>query len=114
MFSKTLLGLAGDLHFDEDEQFDVNGSDTKVDLNWLSLHELGHSLGLDHSYHPDSVMFPFYLGYLKDLTLHWDDIEGIQQLYGEHFIKTAFERMLKSANTLLRLEKLGKRIKLNF
>lgn len=78
MFSKTLLGLAGDLHFDEDEQFDVNGSDTKVDLNWLSLHELGHSLGLDHSYHPDSVMFPFYLGYLKDLTLHWDDIEGIQ------------------------------------
>jgi len=79
-------GLAGDLHFDEDEQFDVNGSDTKVDLNWLSLHELGHSLGLDHSYHPDSVMFPFYFGYTKGLTLHWDDIQGIQQLYGKPHI----------------------------
>lgn len=77
------LGLAGDLHFDEDEQFDVNGSDSKVDLFWVSLHELGHSLGLDHSYEVESVMFPFYLGYTKGLTLHWDDVQGIQQLYGE-------------------------------
>lgn len=76
-------GLAGDLHFDNDEDYDVNGSHVKVDLNWLSLHELGHSLGLDHSWNPESVMFPFYLGYIPGLTLYKDDVEGIQQLYGK-------------------------------
>ena len=76
-------GLAGDLHFDEDEHFDIHGADDAVDLNWLSLHELGHSLGLDHSYHPESVMFPFYFGYINDLKLDRDDVEGIQQLYGK-------------------------------
>lgn len=76
-------GLAGDLHFDNDEEFDINGNPTKVDFNWLSLHELGHSLGLDHSWHIDSVMFPFYLGYAPGLKLDKDDVEGIQQLYGK-------------------------------
>ena len=76
------------MHFDNDEDFDVNGSHVKVDLNWLSLHELGHSLGLDHSWNPDSVMFPFYLGYIPGLTLNKDDVDGIQQLYGE----TSFEK----------------------
>lgn len=54
-----------------------------MDFNWLSLHELGHSLGLDHSWHIDSVMFPFYLGYALGLKLDKDDVEGIQQLYGK-------------------------------
>ena len=78
------------MHFDNDEDFDVNGSQVKVDLNWLSLHELGHSLGLDHSWHPDSVMFPFYLGYIPNLTLDNDDVEGIQQLYGKVFLNSDF------------------------
>lgn len=82
-------GLAGDLHFDNDEDYDVNGSHVKVDLNWLSLHELGHSLGLDHSWNPESVMFPFYLGYIPGLTLYKDDVEGIQQLYGKPLIELA-------------------------
>lgn len=85
-------GIAGDLHFDADEDFDVSGSPDKVDLNWLSLHELGHSLGLDHSWHPDSVMFPFYLGYIPDLKLDRDDVEGIQQLYGKNEVtQTSFQ-----------------------
>lgn len=54
-----------------------------MDFNWLSLHELGHSLGLDHSWLIDSVMFPFYLGYAPGLKLDKDDVEGIQQLYGK-------------------------------
>lgn len=97
MLRYLYVGLAGDLHFDEDERFDVNGSDTKIDLNWLSLHELGHSLGLDHSYHADSVMFPFYLGYIKDLTLNQDDIEGIQQLYGEICINESLRIIFSKA-----------------
>lgn len=81
------LGLAGDVHFDADEPFAVNSNDSfKVDFNWISLHELGHSLGLDHSSDINSVMFPLYIGRIEDLELAFDDQEGIQQLYGEKWI----------------------------
>ena len=76
------LGLAGDVHFDDDETFTVNGGDG-VDLLWVAVHELGHSLGLDHTYQPDSVMLPVYTGYVPNLKLGKDDIDGIQHLYGE-------------------------------
>lgn len=78
------LGLAGDVHFDADEPFAVKSNDSyTVDFNWVSLHELGHSLGLDHSFDIESVMFPLYIGRIDDLELAFDDKEGIQQLYGE-------------------------------
>lgn len=80
-------GLAGDVHFDADEPFAVNSNDSfKVDFNWISLHELGHSLGLDHSLDINSVMFPLYIGRIEDLELAFDDQEGIQQLYGKPHI----------------------------
>ena len=76
-------GLAGDVHFDEDESYTVDDpTNSGVDLLWLSVHELGHSLGLRHSYDFGSVMYPFYLGYAPDLKLNQDDISGIQSLYG--------------------------------
>ena len=74
--------FAGDLHFDNDETFTVNGKGG-VDLLWLAVHELGHSLGLEHTFDANSVMFPFYTGYKRDLELNIDDIDGIQYLYGE-------------------------------
>jgi len=54
-----------------------------VDLKWLALHELGHSLGLEHSSTKGAVMYPIYSGYHPGLQLHRDDILGIQQLYGK-------------------------------
>ena len=54
-----------------------------VDLKWLALHELGHSLGLEHSSQKGAIMYPIYSGYHPGLHLHRDDILGIQQLYGK-------------------------------
>ena len=75
-------GLAGDVHIDDDEKYTING-EGGVDLLWVMVHELGHSLGLDHTYHPDSVMFAYYTGYIPDLKLDSDDVDGIQKLYGK-------------------------------
>ena len=47
----------------------------------VAIHELGHSLGLDHSDVRDSIMAAFYRGYVPNVQLHADDIAGIRYLY---------------------------------
>jgi len=76
--------LGGDMHFDVartwvDDPFDVAG-DGDFDFYTVALHELGHSLGLDHSSVVGSVMELTYGGARRTLTA--DDIAGIQALYG--------------------------------
>ena len=45
----------------------------------IAVHEIGHSLGLDHSENPLAVMYPTsYVFYDPSFKLHRDDIEGIQ------------------------------------
>ena len=56
-------------------------------LGWsfhpIALHEIGHLLGLDHSYDRASVMyFESYADGLRN-DLHHDDIRGITCLYGD-------------------------------
>jgi hypothetical protein len=75
--------IAGDMHFDVghtwvDDPLDVSG-DGDFDFYTVALHELGHSLGLDHS-GVGTVMDPIYGGARR--TLQPDDIAGIQALYG--------------------------------
>ena len=56
-----------------------------VGINFLyaAAHELGHSLGLGHSSDPNAVMYPTYEKRdSEDFELSQDDIEGIQELYG--------------------------------
>ncbi len=80
--------LGGDLHLNPDQLWvddptDVGFDpffDTDVDLPTVLLHELGHSLGLDHSPVAGSVMEASYMGARR--TLHADDIAGIQAIYG--------------------------------
>jgi hypothetical protein len=67
--------LAGDMHFDDDEHWRV---DADTDLFTVSLHELGHALGLGHSDRPGAVMYPYYQ---RADTLTDDDIGAIQSLY---------------------------------
>ena len=75
-------GLSGDAHFDDDEDF-TTGTPDGINLDWVAVHEFGHSLGLEHSNVRESIMYPWYKGYVPDIKLTNDDIKGIQALYGE-------------------------------
>uniref|UniRef100_A0A336MZA8 CSON006848 protein n=1 Tax=Culicoides sonorensis TaxID=179676 RepID=A0A336MZA8_CULSO len=73
----------GDVHFDNDENW-VEGAQTLhegVDFLSVAIHELGHSLGLAHSYDPEAVMFPYYRGGTSGHSLQYDDILGLYELY---------------------------------
>jgi matrix metalloproteinase-7 (matrilysin) len=65
--------MGGDMHFDEDETWDLDF------FYQVALHEMGHSLGLDHSDVKEAVMDGFFD---RKNELHDDDIRRIQELYG--------------------------------
>jgi hypothetical protein len=67
---------AGDVHFDEDELWQVGMS---PDVFSVALHELGHALGLDHSTDGTAVMYPYYTRVVSGLAR--DDIKAIRSLY---------------------------------
>ncbi|CAF0993474.1 unnamed protein product [Rotaria magnacalcarata] len=77
--------LGGDVHYDEDEDWTVYRENEYglMDLFSVTVHELGHSLGLMHSNIPDAIMFPYYRGYSKSIKLHSDDIAAVRKLYGD-------------------------------
>ena len=84
-------GLSGDAHFDEHETFTLR-THSGINLFFVAVHELGHSLGLAHSFTKKAIMYPFYSGYLPDLRLHDDDIKGMQAIYGKpQVVTTAFQ-----------------------
>lgn len=68
----------GDIYFDDAERWTLfDGGET--DMFVVAAHEIGHSLGMDHSDDPTAVMYA-YAGAASNLNA--DDIAGIQQLYG--------------------------------
>ncbi|MFN7686640.1 MAG: matrixin family metalloprotease [Sphingobacteriales bacterium] len=77
--------IAGDIHFDDDERWILDNTPGGYDLLSVAVHELGHSLGLDHSNERDAIMFAFYSG---KRALHKDDIDGIRSVYGDKNRKT--------------------------
>ncbi|MFB3777987.1 MAG: matrixin family metalloprotease [Bryobacteraceae bacterium] len=72
--------IAGDMHLDDDEEW-VAGPDVSVrsvDLFSVTLHELGHALGLGHSDIPGAVMYPYYR---RTTALTQEDVNAILKLY---------------------------------
>lgn len=73
----------GDIILDEAETW-VTGTPTQgfpyqVHLQTTVMHEMGHSLGLEHSSDPASLMWPLYTG-VRGLAP--SDVANIQALYG--------------------------------
>ncbi|KAI4581229.1 hypothetical protein MJG53_020817 [Ovis ammon polii x Ovis aries] len=74
------LGLGGDTHFDEDENWTKDGVGFSLFL--VAAHEFGHSLGLSHSSDQTALMFPNYVSLdPSKYPLSQDDINGIQSIY---------------------------------
>lgn len=78
-------GIGGDVHLDDDESWtpELTGDpqSNQVSLRSVVMHELGHSLGLSHSQHEDSIMYSFYQ-YDLPPSLSYDDIIAVQSIYG--------------------------------
>ncbi|CAD5216450.1 unnamed protein product [Bursaphelenchus okinawaensis] len=75
----------GDVHFDDDENwgFMANPVNKEINLRVVAAHEVGHSLGLFHSDHPDSIMYPYYrYDDSREIRLHYYDKVTLQRLYG--------------------------------
>lgn len=68
----------GAIHFDRDENWLLTNN-TGTSLYGIALHEIGHALGLTHSFDSNAVMYDTYSG-INSLQI--DDINGIQYLYG--------------------------------
>ncbi|KAK3936180.1 Matrixin-domain-containing protein [Diplogelasinospora grovesii] len=82
--------IMGDAHFDDAETWTLDY------LSKVSLHEFGHSLGLDHSSIGTAVMYAYFN---NQPNLQPDDITGIQSLYGPR-AKGWFNFTLDASNTV--------------
>jgi predicted Zn-dependent protease len=69
--------IAGDININTAQTWNIG---TTYDLFTVSMHELGHALGLGHSTSATSVMYATYNG--VDSGLGTDDINGIRSIYG--------------------------------
>lgn len=72
---------AGDLHFDEAENWTDDPNANGILLLQVAIHEIGHLLGLAHSNDRSAIMFALYAP--DRVNLSQDDIQGITALYGE-------------------------------
>ncbi len=72
---------AGNVYLDPDEDWTLNDSPSglQVHLKTVVMHEVGHALGMDHSYVREALMWANYAGVRG---LHPDDVAGVQELYG--------------------------------
>jgi hypothetical protein len=76
--------LAGDVEFDHGDPWQQAGTLPVPDILGATIHELGHSLGLNHTGFSNANLYWIFTRYPGPGTgaLHSDDIAGIRFLYG--------------------------------
>ena len=62
----------GLLHFDDSEIFTPN-KEGGINFHFIATHELGHILGIDHTFKENAVMYPLYGIYPDQVVLQPDD-----------------------------------------
>ena len=70
----------GDIHFDDAERW-VFHAGNGLSATQVAVHEIGHSIGLQHSSVATAIMFPRYV-FKPNLDLDPDDVAGGQSIYG--------------------------------
>ncbi|NXU77935.1 MMP28 protein, partial [Oreotrochilus melanogaster] len=70
----------GEAHFDSAERWSLHSGKGR-NLFVVVAHEVGHTLGLEHSPVKSALMSPYYKKLSKDFVLSWDDILAVQNLY---------------------------------
>uniref|UniRef100_A0A8C5JB25 Matrix metallopeptidase 28 n=1 Tax=Junco hyemalis TaxID=40217 RepID=A0A8C5JB25_JUNHY len=78
----AFLPRRGEAHFDSAERWSLHSGKGR-NLFIVVAHEVGHTLGLQHSPVKSALMSPYYKKLSKDFVLSWDDILAIQSLYGK-------------------------------
>lgn len=76
--------IAADIHFDNGDPWQVNGTTSTPDVLGAAIHEIGHTLGLTHSNIPGTNLywiFRRHSGSGSGMLLP-DDIAAIQSVYG--------------------------------
>ncbi|MFA8021112.1 matrixin family metalloprotease [Bremerella cremea] len=70
--------IAGDIMFDISENWEVGNSlgAAACDLVYVMVHELGHSLGLEHSDSPGSVLYPSVSANQELTALAEEDVDA--------------------------------------
>ena len=71
----------GKMHFDEAENYTASHEKPGISLYFVSAHEMGHGLGIEHSSNSRALMAPYYIGYREQMLLE-DDIKAVRHLYG--------------------------------
>lgn len=76
--------IAGDIHFDNGDPWAIVGTPSEPDVLGILTHEIGHSLGIEHSELDGAVMFPAALRRNGPGTglLTADDIAAVRAIYG--------------------------------
>jgi hypothetical protein len=78
-------GIETDVQFDQADPWQEKGTTHIPDIFGAATHEIGHTLGLDHSLdHPDAIMYWIFQRFqgLGTGYLTADDIAGAQAVYG--------------------------------